>query len=427
MIAHILDVRLAQLAKRHKVTYSRYADDLTFSTNRKEFPPALAHREDKPGSEWLLGATLISAIERCGFAVNPAKTRMQVRASRQMVTGLTVNKKVNVPQDYYRAVRSMCNALFQTGSYHRPIPRAGVGADGSTVDLTEKLGPLEGMLGHVYHIKRQSARRHTDNQNQTGNEWDSSGDQTSRIKADSIPSEKLYRKFLFYKYFIAPELPLIVCEGETDIVYVRMSIKYLTNFHPMLGSVEEGKFIRGIRFFSYVNKHAQHVIELTGGSANFPKFIRRYETRVNKFKHRPMGCPIIILIDNDSGAKGRKGIFSLLSRELKIDITTSTRDPYYHICENLYLVKTPEGIGDGTSCIEDLFSKDLKSTILDGKTFSLDNNHDRAAHYGKMDFAKKVVIPHAATIDWTSFEPLLARVASVIEHHRTSAAKAMAA
>ena len=116
MIAHILDVRLAQLARRHKVTYSRYADDLTFSTNQKEFPAALAHRENKPGSQWELGAKLTSTIERCGFTINPAKTRMQVRASRQMVTGLTVNKKVNIPQDYYRAVRSMCNALFQTGS-----------------------------------------------------------------------------------------------------------------------------------------------------------------------------------------------------------------------------------------------------------------------------------------------------------------------
>lgn len=35
MIAHILDVRLAQLSKLHRVTYSRYADDLTFSTNQK--------------------------------------------------------------------------------------------------------------------------------------------------------------------------------------------------------------------------------------------------------------------------------------------------------------------------------------------------------------------------------------------------------
>jgi hypothetical protein len=196
MIAHILDVRLAQLARRHKATYSRYADDLTFSTNQREFPAALAHREDKPGSEWQLGAALTSTIERCGFTVNPAKTRMQVRASRQMVTGLTVNKKVNVPQDYYRAVRSMCNALFQTGSYHRPIPKAGVGTDTAPVDLIKKSGPLEGMLSHIYHIKDQSARRQAISGKDKATEWSKSDKQPGQ-KEIPIPSEKLYRKFLF--------------------------------------------------------------------------------------------------------------------------------------------------------------------------------------------------------------------------------------
>ena len=42
MIAHLLDVRLAQLAKRRGLTYSRYADDLTFSTSQQIFPPSIA-------------------------------------------------------------------------------------------------------------------------------------------------------------------------------------------------------------------------------------------------------------------------------------------------------------------------------------------------------------------------------------------------
>jgi RNA-directed DNA polymerase len=79
MIAHILDVRLVQLAKAHKTTYSRYADDLTFSTNQKAFPEELAAREDGAGSEWKLGKALVSAIEGSGFAINPSKTRMQVQ------------------------------------------------------------------------------------------------------------------------------------------------------------------------------------------------------------------------------------------------------------------------------------------------------------------------------------------------------------
>ena len=48
LIAHLLDVRLARLAKAHKCTYSRYADDITFSTNRKEFPSDLAAPAHEP-------------------------------------------------------------------------------------------------------------------------------------------------------------------------------------------------------------------------------------------------------------------------------------------------------------------------------------------------------------------------------------------
>ena len=42
MVAHVLDVHLVRLAKKYRVTYSRYADDLTFSTNQRLFPGALA-------------------------------------------------------------------------------------------------------------------------------------------------------------------------------------------------------------------------------------------------------------------------------------------------------------------------------------------------------------------------------------------------
>jgi RNA-directed DNA polymerase len=68
MIAQILDVRLVQLTKAHRVTYSRYADDLTFSTNERVFPAALAYRDAAPGSDWILGRDLVGIIEKAGFA-----------------------------------------------------------------------------------------------------------------------------------------------------------------------------------------------------------------------------------------------------------------------------------------------------------------------------------------------------------------------
>ena len=117
LLAHLLDVRLAKLAKKERVTYSRYADDLTFSTNQKSFPSALAVQNPEDAELWGLGEELVNRITDAGFAVNPDKTRMQLRTSRQLVTSLTVNAKVNVRKEYYKRTRAMCDALFKTGQY----------------------------------------------------------------------------------------------------------------------------------------------------------------------------------------------------------------------------------------------------------------------------------------------------------------------
>jgi hypothetical protein len=67
LIGHLMDARLAHLSKAHKCTYSPYADDLTFSTGRKDFPPSLAAPVPDTVSEWQLGDELITEIDHSGF------------------------------------------------------------------------------------------------------------------------------------------------------------------------------------------------------------------------------------------------------------------------------------------------------------------------------------------------------------------------
>lgn len=187
LIGHLLDSRLAGFAKAHKCTYSRYADDITFSTNRKEFPPELAAPVPGVPSQWQLGAPLVSKIEGSGFRVNVKKTRMQYRGSRQVVTGLLVNEKVNVRPEYFRVGRAMCHALFSTGTCYRLVQARLVGGappnDPVKVPI-EHLGVLQGILAHIHYVKGQIG----------------SADKTKR----TIPSsaQKLYRRFLFYKSFV---------------------------------------------------------------------------------------------------------------------------------------------------------------------------------------------------------------------------------
>ncbi len=89
-----LDRRLRQLAQRHRCTYTRYADDLTFSSNRPAFQ-APFHAE--------LNAILTAE----GYQQNPKKQRLQTPQQRQEVTGVVVNERPNVPREYVRQIRAM--------------------------------------------------------------------------------------------------------------------------------------------------------------------------------------------------------------------------------------------------------------------------------------------------------------------------------
>ena len=91
-----LDKRLAGLARRFQATYSRYADDITFSSNHNVF---------QEGYSFLKEFRKIIADE--GFTLNEAKLRLQEKGQRQEVTGLVVNRKVNVCRKYIRDIGSL--------------------------------------------------------------------------------------------------------------------------------------------------------------------------------------------------------------------------------------------------------------------------------------------------------------------------------
>ncbi len=110
-------MHFVRLASMVGCTYSRYADDLTFSTNKKDFPPEIAGPSETDPHLWVPGKELQRLITHAGFQINPAKTHMQYRTSRQEVTGLVVNQKINVRREYRHNVRAMVHSLFKRGSF----------------------------------------------------------------------------------------------------------------------------------------------------------------------------------------------------------------------------------------------------------------------------------------------------------------------
>jgi RNA-directed DNA polymerase len=116
MVCARLDSNLRLLAQEFKCTYTRYADDITFSTNLSEFPKKIAYTSTEEESpKILLGERLLSIIESNGFEVNEQKSRLQHKSQHQGVTGLTVNKFPNVSRDYIRKISCMLHSWDKFG------------------------------------------------------------------------------------------------------------------------------------------------------------------------------------------------------------------------------------------------------------------------------------------------------------------------
>lgn len=96
MICDTLDRRLSGLAARFGLNFSRYADDITFSSLHYVYSENGAFRKE-----------LKRIVEGQNFTINEAKTRLQKKGDRHEVTGLIVSDRVNVSRTYVRNLRSL--------------------------------------------------------------------------------------------------------------------------------------------------------------------------------------------------------------------------------------------------------------------------------------------------------------------------------
>ena len=95
IVCSTLDQRLSVLAKRYGLTYSRYADDITFSSN---------HSVYAKGGEFF--KEFEDIVRSSGFKINEKKTRLQKRGSRQEVTGIIVGEKINTYRQFTKNLRA---------------------------------------------------------------------------------------------------------------------------------------------------------------------------------------------------------------------------------------------------------------------------------------------------------------------------------
>jgi retron-type reverse transcriptase len=103
-VALRLDRRLSGLARKFNLSYTRYADDLTFS----------AAEPIKERIGYVI-ARVRHIAEDEGFRVNESKTRVLRRHAAQTVTGLVVNERPTLRREEIRRLRAILHRATKEG------------------------------------------------------------------------------------------------------------------------------------------------------------------------------------------------------------------------------------------------------------------------------------------------------------------------
>jgi len=298
LICQSIDQHILKISKEYKLTYTRYADDMTFSTNDFNFINRLEQ----------FVKLLETQIKRDGFDINWSKMRFSGPDVRQTVTGLSVNKKVNVPYQFYKNTRSMALSLYTTGHFT---------IDGQEYDR-DKLYKLEGRFSHIndidwknnllyerYSFEYQAMRPNNKSHLLNGKI------STPYLYPEAFSlREKAYRNFLFYKYFFKNKKPLIVTEGHTDIVYLKSAIKNLQRNDLNVDFLKRSKSTK--YFFGFIKggDSLKNISNLYHNSS-----LMNISNKMYKYGIKP-DQPVILLLDHEMYKKSTKRFTTDASGEL---------------------------------------------------------------------------------------------------------------
>ena len=130
LAAFRLDRRLTGLAASLEASYTRYADDLTFSG-----PARLV------GAANTLRRAVADIAREEGFAVNDHKSMLATRAGRQRVCGVVVNERLNVPRYEYDVLK----AILHNSSVHGPASQNRAGVPDFRAHLLGRLSWIESL------------------------------------------------------------------------------------------------------------------------------------------------------------------------------------------------------------------------------------------------------------------------------------------
>lgn len=142
LVMRNFDENIGNWCKKHNISYTRYCDDITFSS---DFPLYIAFTKAK------------NMLENMGFELNEKKTRFITNANRQSVTGLTVNEKVAVSKEYKRKLRQELHYIFKYGPVDSVLHTGKTEfiTDGK-VDTLKYLNTVKGRLNFILSVEKNN-------------------------------------------------------------------------------------------------------------------------------------------------------------------------------------------------------------------------------------------------------------------------------
>ena len=260
LICRKLDNDLRKLCKKHKLHFTRYADDITFSTNLKKVSSRIINFDGD--NQPMVGEDLSELISRNGFKVNVSKVSTRKRYEHQYVTGLVVNEKLNVKRKLLKEVRAMLYAYEKFGlknaasEHFLKYSKRHRGKKDEALFLRI----IEGKLLFISDIRGKNDSLY----------------KSLLSKYQKLTSVNKLQEYLSYQ----ENKILIYTEGNTDWMHLEMALQNLSKKHPRISSL-------------------QNSIEIVKYDPNYSVGDSKLKNILEGYLISPQKNPIIAIFDSD--------------------------------------------------------------------------------------------------------------------------------
>ncbi|WP_157308604.1 reverse transcriptase family protein [Chitinophaga tropicalis] len=136
IICYRLDKRFEGLAKKFNYTYTRYADDMTFSTSG-----------ETAGKAGQLLWAVKKVVKEEGFTIHPDKLKVMRKGDKKEVTGIVVNEKMSLDRTTLRKFRALLHQVSVSGFAGKKWGNGNI------------VSSMEGYINYVQMVKPETGKQ----------------------------------------------------------------------------------------------------------------------------------------------------------------------------------------------------------------------------------------------------------------------------